>query len=78
MDVSTDGGRRFVPADLHGPNRPNARVRWRTRFAPRAAGSYELIARATDWRGRTQPSTVPFNDGGYLFWATVRHPVRVT
>jgi len=78
VDVSTDGGRRFVPADLHGPNRPNAWVRWRARFTPRAAGSYELIARATDWRGRTQPSTVPFNDGGYLFWATVRHPVQVT
>ena len=27
VDVSTDGGRTFAPADLHGPNRPNAWVR---------------------------------------------------
>ena len=77
VDVSTDGGRTFAPADLHGPNKPNAWVRWRARFQPHTPGSYELIARATDWRGRTQPRTVPFNDGGYLFWAAVRHPVQV-
>ena len=29
-------------------------------------------------RWRTQPRSVPFNDGGYLFWAAVRHPVQVT
>jgi DMSO/TMAO reductase YedYZ molybdopterin-dependent catalytic subunit len=78
VDVSTDGGRTFAPAELHGPNRPNAWIRWRARFHPHKPGSYELIARATDWRGRTQPRTVPFNDGGYLFWAAVRHPVQVT
>ena len=27
--------------------------------------------------GTNQPRTVPFNDGGYLFWAAVRHPVQV-
>ena len=27
VDVSTDGGRTFAPADLHGPNQPNAWVR---------------------------------------------------
>jgi len=41
-------------------------------------GSHALPARATDTRGRCQADTVPFNDGGYLFWAVVRHPVRVT
>ena len=78
MDVSTDGGRSYERAHLHGPNKPNAWVRWRARFTPRAEGAHELIARATDWKGRTQPLTVPFNDGGYLFWAAVRHPVQVT
>ena len=76
VDVSTDGGRSFVRADLQAPNRPNAWVRWRSTFKPRAAGGYDLIARATDWQGRQQPLTVPFNDGGYLFWAAVRHPVQ--
>jgi DMSO/TMAO reductase YedYZ molybdopterin-dependent catalytic subunit len=77
VDVSTDGGRSFAPAQLYGPNLPNAWVRWSARFRPRPAGSYELLARATDLRGQTQPETVPFNDGGYLFWATVGHPVEV-
>jgi hypothetical protein len=36
-----------------------------------------LQARATDWAGRTQPATVPFNTPGYLFWAVVKHPVTV-
>ena len=41
------------------------------------AGAYELWARATDNKGRTQPSTVPVNNGGYLFGAIVRHPIVV-
>ena len=40
-----------------------------------AAGRHELLARATDRSGLTQPDTVPFNEGGYQFWAVVRHPV---
>jgi hypothetical protein len=35
------------------------------------------MARATDSAGRTQPLTVPFNNGGYLFGAVVQHPVTV-
>jgi hypothetical protein len=37
----------------------------------------ELRARATDDHGRRQPDSVPFNTGGYLFWAVVRHPVTI-
>lgn len=75
VEVSTDGGRRWAPAQLHGPNHPSAWVRWRFPFKPHAAGDHELLARATDDRHRTQPATVPFNDAGYLFWAVVRHSV---
>jgi hypothetical protein len=35
----------------------------------------ELLARATDRSRLTQPDTVPFNGGGYQFWAVARHPV---
>ena len=44
-------------------------------MAPPRPGRYELLARATDRDGVTQPDTVPFNQLGYLFWAVVRHPV---
>jgi DMSO/TMAO reductase YedYZ molybdopterin-dependent catalytic subunit len=77
VEISTDGGRRWERADLHGPNLPNAWVRWRFPFKPRATGTVELQARATDERHQTQPTTVPFNDAGYLFWAVVKHPVQV-
>ena len=41
------------------------------------AGSYELLAHATDTKGRRQPLVTPFNDQGYFFDAVVRHPVTV-
>jgi DMSO/TMAO reductase YedYZ molybdopterin-dependent catalytic subunit len=78
VEVSTDGGQSYVPARLHGPNLPNAWVRWSVPFRPRVAGPAELLARASDAAWRTQPDAVPFNDGGYLFWAVVKHPVSVT
>jgi hypothetical protein len=53
-------------------------VRWQFTWSPARPGSRELLARATDFAGNTQPDTVPFNNGGYLFWAVVRHPVTVT
>jgi len=43
-----------------------------------AAGSYTLLARATDASGRQQPLTTPFNDNGYFFDAVVKHPVTVS
>jgi DMSO/TMAO reductase YedYZ molybdopterin-dependent catalytic subunit len=78
VEFSSDGGSTWKRARLHGPNLANAWVRWKVAWKPAAAGSYELLARATDAAGRQQPATVPFNDLGYLFWAVVKHPVVVT
>jgi DMSO/TMAO reductase YedYZ molybdopterin-dependent catalytic subunit len=78
VEVSTDGGETWRRARLRRPDLPDAWVRWELPWWPRRAGSVALLARATDTRGRCQPDTVPFNDNGYLFWAVVRHPVRVT
>jgi DMSO/TMAO reductase YedYZ molybdopterin-dependent catalytic subunit len=77
VDISTDG-RSWRPARLCAPNLPNAWVRWELPWEPPGPGSYTLQARATDWTGQTQPPTVPFNSGGYLFWAIVKHPVTVS
>ena len=78
VDVSTDGGRHWRPARLHGPNRRNGWVRWELPWRPTSTGDHTLLARAVDEDRRRQPDTVPFNDGGYLFWAVVRHPVTLT
>jgi len=77
VEVSTDGGARWHRARLRGPDRHSPWVRWELPWRAPRPGAYELLARATDRSGTTQPDTVPFNDGGYQFWAVVRHPVHV-
>jgi hypothetical protein len=77
VDISIDGGLSWHPARLRSPNLPRAWVRWEFPWTPPGPGNYALQARATDWAGRTQPATVPFNTLGYLFWAVVKHPVTV-
>ncbi len=77
VEVSTDGGTTWRRANTHGPNLREAWVRWELPWTPRATGAAQLLARATDRDGRTQPDTVPFNDLGYQFWAVARHPVTV-
>ena len=77
VDVSLDGGVHWKRARLFGPNLPNAWARWTIPWTPRATGPYQLLARATDRAHVSQPDTVPFNTGGYLFWAVVKHPVTV-
>ena len=63
-----------------GPGRsPASRAwtRWSIQWARPRPGSHELLARATDAAGRTQPLVAAYNDNGYFFDAVVRHPVRV-
>ncbi|MCP2338373.1 sulfite oxidase [Actinomadura rupiterrae] len=76
VEVSTDGGAHWQRAHLHGPS--DAWARWSLRWRPPAPGSYELLARATDDSGHTQPSTATYNTLGYLFGAVVRHPVTIS
>jgi DMSO/TMAO reductase YedYZ molybdopterin-dependent catalytic subunit len=77
VEVSVDGGAQWRPARLLPIDRGRPWTRWEIAWTPRRAGRHEIVARATDGAGLTQPETVPFNDGGYQFWATVRHPVTV-
>ncbi|GAA4625710.1 hypothetical protein GCM10023196_030930 [Actinoallomurus vinaceus] len=76
--VSTDGGGTWRRAALHGRRSGLGWVRWELPWRPPAPGSYELLARATDGTGATQPDVAPYNTLGYLFGAVVRHPVTVT
>jgi DMSO/TMAO reductase YedYZ molybdopterin-dependent catalytic subunit len=77
VEISTDGGRTWHRARPRGANRAHAWQRWAFDWTPRHAGERALIARATDARGEVQPEAVPFNTGGYRFWATIRHPVKI-
>jgi DMSO/TMAO reductase YedYZ molybdopterin-dependent catalytic subunit len=72
VEVSTDGGASWRRAELGHDRR--GWTRWELPWKPEP-GRRELLARATDRSGLTQPDSVPFNEGGYQFWAVVRHPV---
>jgi len=71
--VSTDGGRHWRRARRVG-GEGGAWQRWELDWRP-AAGAHELLARATDVHGNTQPDVAAYNTLGYLFDAVVRHPV---
>jgi sulfite oxidase len=66
VDVSTDGGATWQPAQL---SHDKARYAWRlwahTWKAPKS-GDYTVMSRATDSQGRTQPATAVWNPSGYL------------
>jgi DMSO/TMAO reductase YedYZ molybdopterin-dependent catalytic subunit len=74
VDVSTDGGTRWRRARRVGGSEGAAWQRWETDWHP-SPGRHELLARATDVHGNTQPEVATYNELGYLFDAVVRHPV---
>lgn len=76
VEVSTDGGASWAAAELGQALSPYAATPWRFDWRPAAAGSYELIARATDEAGATQPLTPRWNRLGY--GNNEAHRVRVT
>ena len=78
VSVSLDGGESWQPAVLDR-RRPKDEgwTQWSVRWVNPRPGRHELLARATDDQGRTQPFEAAFNTQGYFFDAVVRHPVVV-
>ena len=74
VDVSTDGGLSWRRARPVGPNAADGWQRWTVDWRP-GDGPHELMARATDVHGTTQPDVARYNTLGYLFDGVVRHPV---
>ena len=78
VDVSTDGGASWAPADLGDGGL--GRWAWRSwRFSWNAEpGEHELCCRARDAAGNEQPLEAPWNVGGYMNNAVQRVRVTVT
>ncbi|WP_262402894.1 sulfite oxidase [Actinomadura sp. CNU-125] len=77
-EVSADGGATWRPVRLRDPRHDrHAWTRWELPWHARP-GRYELLSRAVDETGASQPATTTYNESGYLFGAVVRHPVTVT
>jgi len=65
VEVSTDGGGNWHPAELDPTDSPHGVWRWRHRWTPETAGTYTLSCRATDFLGNTQPANQRWNSHGY-------------
>lgn len=77
VQVSTDGGATWVDAELDDATVPYAWQGWRTEWdAPE--GTHQLLSRATDSSGATQPIDHEWNLGGYAVNSVHRVDVTVT
>jgi DMSO/TMAO reductase YedYZ molybdopterin-dependent catalytic subunit len=75
VEVSVDGGSSWHRAELGPAPSPYAARPWRCRVRLHA-GSYTIMARATDHAGNTQPAEPVWNARGY--GNNVTHRIRVT
>ena len=72
VDVSTDGGSRWLAADLSTQNFPFAWRLWKANWTPPGPGYYTILSRATDSNGKVQPMVASWNPSGYLWDAIDR------
>lgn len=77
VDVSTDGGRTWQPAEFIGPQAPFAWRQWQYLWSVADPGDYTLMARATDDQGRRQPDQADWNALGYGNNGVQEHAVAV-
>ena len=78
VEVSTDGGEAWEPAELE--DAPESRWAWRgwtASWAPADPGRYVLCCRTRDEAGNAQPLEPVWNLGGYANNAVQRIPVNV-
>jgi DMSO/TMAO reductase YedYZ molybdopterin-dependent catalytic subunit len=65
VEVSTDGGRTWAPAQLVGLQAPYSWTLWEYLWEVAEPGPYSLLARAVSAGGRVQPAEHDPLDGGY-------------
>lgn len=78
VEVSTDGGSSWQPADLIGPHEPYAWRQWQIVWKAEESGEYSIMARATDTEGNQQPTHAEWNVLGYGNNGVFEHTVRIT
>lgn len=75
VEISTDGGRDWQPADLVGPRARYSWTLWEATWQVEAPGRYDLWARAVSDSGHVQPSRHESLLGGYMI--TFSRPTKV-
>ncbi len=77
VDVSSDGGRTWKPADLDPRKSQFGWRLWGFSFRPDRESYYNVMARATDASGDSQPFTQEWNPSGYGWNVVQRVGVNV-
>jgi sulfite oxidase len=78
VEISTDGGATWTPANLDRQQAHYAWRLWSYRWKPGKTGDYTILSRAADSQGRTQPSTPAWNPSGYLYNAVDQVKIHVS
>lgn len=63
---SADGGASWQNATLERDYGRYSFRRWHTSFIPKQPGTYKLMVKATNSNNLTQPTSAPWNPGGYM------------
>jgi DMSO/TMAO reductase YedYZ molybdopterin-dependent catalytic subunit len=66
VDLSTDGGRNWRPAQLGVDEGQYGFRRWEARLTPPAAGEWAVQVRCTDTDGTAQPGEANWNPNGFM------------
>lgn len=78
VEVSTDNGSTWNPAEFIGPHEPYAWRQWQYLWQVSAGGAYTIMARAVDDAGNRQPMDAAWNVLGYGNNGVREHAVNVT
>lgn len=77
VEVSTDNGQNWMPADFIGPHEPYAWRHWQYLWKAEEKGKRTLMARASDSQGNKQPLQAAWNVLGYGNNGVREHAVTV-
>jgi DMSO/TMAO reductase YedYZ molybdopterin-dependent catalytic subunit len=77
VELSLDGGKTWATAKLAEQKQPHTWQLWEFAWKSPPSGAHELISRATDANGRTQPLTRDADRRSYMINHVVGVPVRV-
>lgn len=78
VEISTDGGATWKPAELGRDHAHYAWRLWSYDWKAAKAGEHTILSRATDSQGRTQPMEAIWNPSGYLNNAIDKVTVHVS
>ena len=77
MEVTTDNGTNWRPAQVHAVESPFAWCQWEFQWDAQEPGHFLIRAKATDQRGNVQPEKAQWNFRGFANNSIHAVPVTV-